>query len=372
MTLRGSLPCGIRYAKAVYQRPQRTFLPIKYLKLNQNVFGTKFACKIDMSRAQVSILVIVLLIFAGSSDSLADRGEAAGAEVTSTDVDQLGTSTPTHTDSSTPAAENNTGKALARRFARGITRRARAGWNIRDIEVDDHGDGATLSVTMASKKSARRFSLEFGASGREIVGFDKKRVRVPRERRIYPVQAELIRLLETTAPTQMQYECASYFLDGFDAGLSIDPMDYYVVEERHDGWGAAPALASVLADALDGGLELVAVEEAEAGAESTDSEKDHPAIEFSFAGETSKVIHVTLDKQDRVVAVEVRRVPHIYKWQVYTRGGELLSALRSRASIKRVTTTDTGLQNDDTSVILDSRLVIDMDDFEVGDAECPC
>ena len=223
-----------------------------------------------------------------------------------------------------------------------------------------------LSVTLASNRSARRFSLGFSGDGNKVLGYSNLEVRVPRERRIYPVEAELMKLLATSAPTMVQEECGSYFLDGFDAGLSIDPLDYYVVVKRHTGWNASSALASVLVDAVESGLDLVAVEEAEHGKD------EQSGIEISFAGETNQVIRIGMGRRGQVLSVEVRRVPFIHPWQVYTRSDELLAALRARAAITRVTIAATGVETDDATVVFDGQLTIDMDDFEVGDVECPC
>lgn len=264
------------------------------------------------------------------------------------------------------------------------------------MDLEDSGDMA-LSITLASKKAARRFTLMLANYGSRVTGFSTARARAPRERRIYPAQAELFALLASETPSGLDYECGSAFLGGLETGVALDPMDYYVVEDRHSGWAASSALASALANVLEGGLDLVSVEESENESEGSstdvqDSASSGRAIEFSFAAQPeqtayqkaghkagqnkekkagqnkSRIIHVELDHRDRVVAVEVRRIPHVYPWQVYSRSAELLKSLESRAAISRIS-----LAGDEGgSVILDGQLVIDLADFAVGDIECPC
>lgn len=267
--------------------------------------------------------------------------------------------------------------AAADKFARAVTRRARDGWHIRDLDValEDDGDMA-LSLTLASRKAARRFTLTLADDGSRVTGYSNTSARTPRERRIYPIEAELFRLLASEVPSGVDYECGSFFLGGLETGLAIDPMDYHVVEDRQAGWAAPSTLASALASSLDSGLDLVSIEESESEGPGATTRR---AIEFSFAGQNdensrpknetrSRIIHVELDPRDRVVAVEIRRVPHVSPWQVYSRGAQLRRSLESRAAISRIT-----MAGDDAgSVILDGKLVIDMADFAVGDIECPC
>lgn len=307
-----------------------------------------------MQRPRVFLFALVSLVLAGAPAISAGEGQPSSASGQAAEK------------ASRSNGWDHAGIRGAERFASAVLRRSQDGWKLRDLRVDERAGSTVLSVTMASSRAARRFRLGFSSDGNTVLGYSNRKVRVPRERRIYPVEAELMALLATSAPTMIQQECGSYFLDGFDAGLSIDPLGYHVVVKRHTGGEASSALAGILVDAVDNGLDLVAVEEAEHGA------GEESGIEISFAGPTNQVVWIGTGRRGQVLSVEVRQVPFIHPWQVYTRSDELLAALRGRTAIKRVTVAATGLETDDATVVLDGQLTIDMNDFEVGDVECPC
>ncbi|MEM9491916.1 MAG: hypothetical protein AAGC55_22410 [Myxococcota bacterium] len=253
------------------------------------------------------------------------------------------------------------------RFAAAVVARAGDDWRLREIDITESDQGITLGLTLVGARSARRYDLIFSADGNRVTGYRQRAVAVPRERREYQVEAELIRMLSIAPPQLIEEACGSYFLDGLDAGLAIDSLGYSITEKRVSGTAAQTAAAAALIAALDAGAQLIAVEEAETTMTGTVR-----TIEFSLAGDSDRVIAVGLDRGDWVSVVEVRRVPFIQRLQRYTRSAQLRAALAQHKALRTLGIRELAPATDDATVVLNNAVTIDMGDFEPGEYVCPC
>ncbi len=228
------------------------------------------------------------------------------------------------------------------------------------------GDTLTLAVTLADESEARRQTLTYSADGYVPLGYHTETVARPTETRVYPVERELVALIERGGPGMIQAECDSYYLEN-DAGTAVlDPDAYYVVSERVSGPGAASATSAAILDGLAAGMELVAVREVRDGGDR--------AIELELAGDDSRVVHVGTDARGRVQEVEVRRSPVAHTWQRYRDTAGLVNALRQGRGVYSLTL-DPAMNGSGVlyGVMRGVRFQISLDDFFSDEYEdCGC
>jgi hypothetical protein len=275
---------------------------------------------------------------------------------------------------STPSASSRASEPSAR-FARAVLADARTR-TLRRVIVDagiaDDGTdrGVSLSLVMADARAATRHTLVFepDAAGRldePRHRYHRASVPVPSGARVYPYEAELLRMLRIAPPDRATEECGIYYFESERAGLSIDDQDYYVVDRSIAGPRAQRALRDALLAAIDRDMDLQIVD-----APVVDGARQ---VRFTFEGaDGSAVIAARLARDGVVAAVEVRRSAGTRAWQVYTRRSDLGQYLRGRHRIGRIEIGEQSPSGDEATVVLDGRVTIDLGDFEPGDFECPC
>lgn len=201
------------------------------------------------------------------------------------------------------------------RFADGVSRRARQGWHLAALEVTEpplSGEGSLrLVVTMADDRRAERWVVELDAAGRAPTRVSVDETAAPQPRRYYRGERALLDALQRGPVRSLSYECASYLLTVGDHASEddeavVDALDFYVLESRATGPAAQQAFAEAIARAAEEGRVL-------SGADPGRGVRrgQQHAVELVFTGRDVLVLRAGLDREDRVVELEVQRSP----WQ---------------------------------------------------------
>lgn len=242
---------------------------------------------------------------------------------------------------------------------------ARAGWHLRDLELEDAPDGSgevRLSLVLVRDAHGEKLTLIFGNYGASLVGYWREEVPAPAERRVYRDEADLLEALSRSDQMQLFEECGGWYLEvNGEATAIVNPYAYHVVERATRGKDAGRDLARALADALDGGATLV------------DVRRTDQAIDFILAAGAQTTLHAELDRRGRIVALEVRREPIASAYQKVRTARTLGRTLREGREIKALAFDDVSDRPRLVGTLRGGRrFVIDLADVEYADDEGGC
>jgi hypothetical protein len=226
-----------------------------------------------------------------------------------------------------PPARPSQGRPdAAARFADAVSRARKAGAHLHQLEVVRDSDEIHLELVLGRGASNWRYRLRFDQDGRRALAYERTPVSASGERRIYRGANRLFALLARGPVRAVEAECRSYYIAGQHGGFTLDPYDYYVVEDRARGAAARSLLARSLAGALESGMLLTAVE------------ASAREVDLVLLQEGEEIIHIEIDRGGTVEAVELRRAPAAYArpGQVYPDGATLARRLGHRAGVHRL------------------------------------
>jgi hypothetical protein len=254
-------------------------------------------------------------------------------------------------------------------WAQAVSRRADAGWHMRDLTSSHDGQGIEISLTLASKTKAERLSLRYQPESESFSDFSKAIVSLPTEARRYENEQELFEELRTSPPLAINYDCADFYLNFGSISVSLSQDDFSVPlwsSANRPGRALSRWLSAALADG-----ELVDIR---------DEREDNGAqvvAKVVFVVETAEGVEemtVELGEQGAPNFLSVEHSPGGSHWAGHPSSASL-RALASSAAIRRLRFVAEGFEEApelQISTAGQESLNLDLGAFSADEEECGC
>jgi hypothetical protein len=268
-----------------------------------------------------------------------------------------------------PEPASKAASPAAASWAAAITKRADAGWQLRDLSSSHGADGVFLSMTLASARRAERLTVNYDQGSQSFGDFQRERVAVPSEKRRYDNERALFEELSMGAPVAIDFGCADFYLDFGSRSVSLGEDDFRVSlwsTETQPG----VALSTWLSSSLEEG-ELVDIrdERFDNGAE--------VRAEVVFVVESDSGVEemrVALGPDGKPAHLQLQHAPAASGWSSHPASARLRQ-LASDASIQALHFSDEDWPDAGTLRIElegDSQVELGLGEFEAEEGECGC